>query len=241
MRPLITFTVFIAAWWAITAFTPIPPYMFPSPQAVAAALVHNAPILLTDTATTLTEILLGLALGTGFGALAALAIVYSRTIHRWVSPILIISQAIPVFALAPLLVLWLGFGIASKVAAAILIIFFPVTATFADGLRRTPPGWLDLAATMGATPRATLRHIRLPAAIPAFASGLRVAAAIAPIGAVLGEWVGASNGLGYEMLYANARIQPDLMFAALAILAVIAVTLYAAVDWTLRRAIRWVP
>ena len=103
------------------------------------------------------------------------------------------------FAIAPLLVLWLGYGMASKVAMATLVIFFPVASTLYDGLRRADPGWLDLARTMNAPPRAVLLRIRLPAALPAFASGARVAAAVAPIGAVIGEWVGASAGLGYLM------------------------------------------
>lgn len=154
-------------------------------------------------------------------------------------PLLVVSQAIPVFALAPVLVLWLGYGLASKVAMATLIIYFPVTAAFFDGLRRTEPGWLDLAKTMGGTPLAVLLRIRIPAALPALTSGLRVATAVAPIGAVVGEWVGSSAGLGHLMLHANARMQVDVMFAALFVLAVMAVTLYFSVDAALRRAIPW--
>ena len=134
-------------------------------------------------------------------------------------PLLVVSQALPVFALAPLLVLWLGYGMASKVAMAVLIIYFPVTAAFFDGLRRTEPGWLELARTMNATRWASCGTSGCPAALPALASGLRVAAAVAPIGAVVGEWVGSSAGLGYLMLHANARMQVDLMFAALLVLA----------------------
>lgn len=156
-------------------------------------------------------------------------------------PLLLLSQAVPVFALAPLLVLWFGFGIASKVVMAVLVIFFPVTAAFADGLRRTAPGWLDLARTMGASPLAILRHVRLPAAMPAFGAGLRIATAIAPIGAVIGEWVGASAGLGYVMLNANARIETDVMFAALFVLALMTVLLWTLVDRLLRRLLYWVP
>ena len=147
---------------------------------------------------------------------------------------LVISQAIPVFALAPVLVLWLGYGMASKVAMASLIIFFPVATSFYDGLRRTEPGWLDLARTMNASRWSALRRVRIPAALPSLASGLRVAAAVAPIGAVVGEWVGSSAGLGHLMLHANARLQVDLMFAALGTLALMALALYFAVDQALR-------
>jgi putative hydroxymethylpyrimidine transport system permease protein len=130
---------------------------------------------------------------------------------------------------------------ASKVAMAVLVIFFPVTTAFFDGLKRTEPGWLELARVMNAKPAATLWRIRVPAALPAMASGLRVAAAVAPIGAVIGEWVGSSAGLGHLMLHANARMQIDLLFAALLILAAMALALYAAVDGLTRRLVRWQP
>jgi putative hydroxymethylpyrimidine transport system permease protein len=136
-------------------------------------------------------------------------------------------------------VLWLGYGIGSKVAMAVLIIFFPVTAAFYDGLRSTESDWLELARVMDATPLSILRHIRIPAALPSFASGLRVATAVAPIGAVVGEWVGSSSGLGFYMLHANARMRIDVMFAALAILAALALTLYFTVDKAMTKMVYW--
>ena len=160
-------------------------------------------------------------------------------LKRWLLPVLVISQAIPVFALAPLLILWLGYGMGSKIAMAVLIIFFPVTAAFYDGLRSTEPGWLELARVMNAKPLAVIRHIRIPAALPAFASGLRVATAVAPIGAVVGEWVGSSKGLGFYMLHANARMQIDIMFAALAILAIVSLSLYLSVDRAMIKLVYW--
>ncbi len=241
MRPLVTLAGFLALWWGISAYGTIPPYMLPSPQAVGAALWTQRAYLAANAGVTLAEIGLGLAGGAMLGALAALAVAASPLLQRWLLPVLVLSQAIPVFALAPLAVLWLGFGLASKVAMAMLVIFFPVTANFLDGLRRTEPGWLDLARTMNAKPLHVLLRLRLPAALPALASGLRVAAAVAPIGAILGEWVGASSGLGYVMLNANARIEPDLMFAALVLLMVIAISLYVGIDRILRRLLRWAP
>jgi len=240
-RPVVTIIVFIGAWWALTAFTAIPPYMLPSPQSVAAALVAQSGPLFSNTLVTFAEILMGLAFGTLLGAITALGIVFSPLLQRWLMPILVLSQAIPVFALAPLLVLWMGFGMPSKVVMAVLVIFFPVTASFSDGLRRTDLGWLDLARTMNASPFAVMRYVRLPAGLPAFASGLRVATAVAPIGAILGEWVGASAGLGYVMINANARIQTDVMFAALFILSVVAIALYVLVDKLLKRLLYWSP
>jgi putative hydroxymethylpyrimidine transport system permease protein len=241
LRPLITLAGLVGAWWLLVWLSGIPAYLLPDPLSVAVALWHQRVLLAWSTLTTLTEIVLGLVIGTVAGSLCALGMVFSPLIQRWLMPLLLLSQAIPVFALAPLLVLWFGFGMASKVVMAVLVIFFPVTAAFADGLRRTEIGWLDLARTMNASPASMLRHVRLPAALPAFASGLRVATAIAPIGAVVGEWVGASAGLGYVMLNANARIETDVMFAALLVLAAMAITLWVVVDRVLRRILFWAP
>jgi putative hydroxymethylpyrimidine transport system permease protein len=235
------FAVFLAAWWAVTAFLPVPDYMLPTPQSVAAVLAGQAGFLAENTGVTLTEILLGLFFGTLLGAVAALVMGLAPPVQRWLMPALVVSQAIPVFALAPLMVLWFGFGMVSKVILTMLVIFFPITAALADGLRQTKPGWLDLAATMNATRLGVLWRLRLPAALPAFASGLRVATAFAPIGAIFGEWAGAASGLGYVMDNANARMETDVMFAALFVLCVIAVILFTIVDRALRRLLYWVP
>jgi len=231
----------VAAWQVLVALADLPPYILPDPAAVAGAWLGHGETIAHHAAVTLTEMVLGLALGVALGCISALTLASFRTARRWLLPVLVISQAVPVFALAPLLVLWFGYGLGSKVAMATLIIYFPVTAAFYDGLRRTDPGWLDLARTMDADRWAALWHVRVPSALPALASGLRVATAVAPIGAVVGEWVGSSAGLGYLMLHANGRMQIDVMFAALATLAVMAVTLYFAVDLALRRALPWQP
>jgi putative hydroxymethylpyrimidine transport system permease protein len=244
LRLLVTAAGLLVVWQIVVWATQAPFFILPAPHQVALAWITRAGVILPHAAVTMAEILLGLFLGCFVGALSALAIEFFRPARRWLMPVLVISQAIPVFAIAPLLTLWFGYGMPSKVAMATLIIYFPVTASFLDGLRRTDPAWIDTARTMihgRRARRAILLHIRLPAALPALASGLRVAAAVAPIGAVVGEWVGSSAGLGFLMLHANARMQVDLMFAALLTLAVIALVLYFALDWALRRAIPWAP
>lgn len=242
-RGLLTLAGLLLTWQLVVMLGRLPPYILPGPGAVAASLWRNAGSLLGHAGVTALEIVLGMLLGTLLGCGSALALGYSRRARRWLLPVLIGSQAIPVFAIAPLLVLWLGYGMGSKIAMAMLIIYFPVTANFYDGLRHTPQGWLDLARVMLPEYRrwAVLRHIAIPAALPALASGLRVAAAVAPIGAVLGEWVGSSAGLGYLMLHANSRMQIDLMFAALLVLAALAVGLYFTVDAGLKRLLPWHP
>lgn len=240
-RPLLIAVGLILVWQGVVWISGVPAYILPGPAAVAEAWVDRAPTILTHARVTVLEIALGLVIGVMVGLATAIMLSEWRRLRPWLLPILVISQAIPVFALAPILVLWLGYGIASKVAMAALIIFFPVTAALYDGLRRVDPLWLDAARSLGCSRIRLFRRVRLPAALPAFASGLRVATAVAPIGAVVGEWVGSSAGLGYLMLHANARLQIDLMFAALLTLAVLAVALYAAVDAILRRAVAWQP
>lgn len=238
-RPFAVLLGLMLAWQLLVWATDAPRYILPGPLSVATAFQTHAASLLHHASVTLAEIALGWLLGALLGALAALSLAAARGLRPWLLPLLIASQAIPVFAIAPLLVLWLGYGMASKVAMATLIIFFPVTASFFDGLRRCEAGWLDLAKTMGASPWRRLRLIQIPAALPALGSGLRVATAVAPIGAVVGEWVGSSAGLGYLMLHANGRLQIDLVFAALFVLAIIAVFLYTLVDKSLRALLSW--
>jgi putative hydroxymethylpyrimidine transport system permease protein len=236
---LIAAGVALALWQGIVWATGVPAFILPGPWRVATTLVANIGLIADHALITIAEVLIGLVVGALLGAATALHLMVSPAARRIALPIMVFSQAVPVFALAPILTLWLGYGMASKIAMALLIIYFPVVSTFYDGLRRTDPGLIDLARTMGATPARTLLFLRLPAGLPAFGSGLRLAAVYAPIGAVIGEWVGASKGLGYLMLLANGRAKTDLMFASLFVLAAFAVALYAVVSVLTRRMTSW--
>ena len=225
----------LVLWQAIVWITAAPHFILPSPARVAIAAYNSHALIAEHAFVTGTEVVLGLLIGALMGVATAIHLALSPLARRLVLPILIFTQAVPVFALAPILTLWLGYGIASKIVMAVLIIYFPVTSSFHDGLMRADSGLLDLAQTMGATPARIMRHIRIPAALPALGSGLRLAAVYAPIGAVIGEWVGASKGLGYLMLLANGRAKTDLMFASLIVLALIAVVLHQIVGILAKR------
>lgn len=230
----------LVLWQAIVWVTDVPRFILPSPLLVLQTLYTQWALIVEHSWVTLLEIILGMLLGSLLGFASALVLQAVKPIRPWLLPVLIVSQAIPVFALAPILMIWLGYGILSKVVMASLIIFFPVASACYDGLRQTPQAWLDLAQTMQASAWQQLRYIRLPAALPSLASGLRVAASVAPIGAVVGEWVGSSAGLGYLMLQANARMQVALMFACLFVLAILALILYFSIDFSLKRMMPWV-
>lgn len=226
-------------WQTIVVLGHLPDYLLPTPLQVFTTLYEQRDLIATQALPTIIETILGFILGILFGCLAGFSVTFFRPLKCWFLPMLIISQAIPTFAIAPLLVIWLGYGLASKVVTAILMIFFPVASALHDGLQHTNHGWLDLAKTMHAKKWRTFFYIQLPAAMPALASGIRIAAVIAPIGAIIGEWVGASRGLGYLMLNANARLQIDVMFAALLIVILLSLVLYFSVDKLLRTYVWW--
>ena len=232
---LISGVVFVGLWQLVVTLTGVQSFILPPPLQVANALWHYREVIAENAQITIIEILIGLLLGSLLGVLTAIQLATSATARVILRPILTFFQAFPIFALAPILVLWLGFGMTPKIVIAVLIIYFPVTSAFFDGLMKTPPGFMDLAQTMQATSMRTLWHVRIKAALPSLGSGLRLAAVYAPIGVVIGEWAGTSKGLGALMLLAQGRVKTDLMFASVIVLAVITVCLHLAVDALARK------
>ena len=217
-------------WQGIVLVTGVPSFILPSPMQVTKATIENRALIVANALVTATEVFWGLLMGTILGALTAIQLASSARLYRLGMPLLIFTQAVPVFALAPILTLWFGYGIASKIVMAVLIIYFPVTSAFYDGLTRIPRDILDMATNMGGTKPQIMLRIRIPHALPSLGTGLKLAAVYAPIGAVIGEWVGASKGLGYLMLLANGRAKTDLMFATLLTLAIMTLILHFAVS-----------
>lgn len=219
----------LGLWQALVLITDAPHFILPSPWRVAQAAFKSRVIIAENAVVTATEVLLGLLIGTVLGVATAIQLALSKTAERIMLPMLVFTQAVPVFALAPMLTLWFGYGMGSKIVMAVLIIYFPVTSAFHDGLTRTDKGYRDLSVSMGAGKLNFMRHVQIPNALPSLGTGLRLAAVYAPIGAVIGEWVGASKGLGYLMLLANGRAKIDLMFASLIVLACLTVILHVVV------------
>jgi ABC-type nitrate/sulfonate/bicarbonate transport system permease component len=229
----------LAAWEAAVRAFAIPFYILPAPSRIAGVLVAEHSLLLGEAAVTLGEVMLGFAIAFVVGIVLAMLIFSSRTVERAVYPLVIASQTIPVFAIAPLLVVWFGYGTLSKVVMAALIVFFPIVVNTVDGLRAADPDMVNLLVILGARPAEIVRRVRVPAALPFVFSGTRIAIATSVIGAVIGEWVGSTRGLGYLMIHANAQLHVDLVFAVIVYLSVMATALFWSVSLVEWLALPW--
>jgi putative hydroxymethylpyrimidine transport system permease protein len=235
LRGLMVLGVALGLWQGVVWASGVPAFILPGPGRVGASLWANAPLLWEHARFTAANLAVGLVAGVALGVATALNLALSPGARLLLRPILVVAQAVPVFALAPVLTLWLGFGAASKIVIVMLVIYFPVTSAFFDGLMRLPAPLQDMARTMRATPLRRLIWLQVPNALPALASGLRLALVYAPFAVIIGEWVGSSRGLGYLMLLANGRGQTDLMFAALLVLAAQSLALFMLFEALARR------
>jgi NitT/TauT family transport system permease protein len=229
VRPVLLVIVLLAVWDLTIRVFRIPPYLIPSPWSVVQQLVAEWPRLLKEAIPT-TYATLG-----GF----ALVIAYSRTVESFVYPLLVFSQSVPKIAIAPLFVVWFGFGIIPKVIAAFMLGFFPIVVSTVMGFKSVDPDMLDLARSMKASRLATFMRISLPQALPSIFAGLKVSITLAVVGAVVGEFVGSNSGIGYLLQIANGNFDLPLMFAALTVLSAIGVLLFVAIDVVERLLIPW--
>ena len=228
-------------WWLVTRTAGLPTFILPSPWQVAVrfwkALADGS--LLTNTAVTLMEVLLGLLVGTAAAVALGYAIAKRRLFERLVAPYLVATQAIPVVAVAPLLIIWFGPGMFSKVLICALIVFFPVLVNTVVGVRAVPKPLHDLMGSLYATPAQTLRYLELPAALPILLGGLRIGATLSVIGAVVGELIGADQGLGFLVNVARGQYDTPLVFVTVFTLIVLALGLYGAVTLLERKFLSW--
>lgn len=235
--PVAGLIVLLVLWHLCVVLLDMPPVILPTPTNVAAVIWENWRTLLYQGWLTGLESIGGFLLAFALGVPMAVAVSSSQILHRMFYPLLIATQSVPKVALAPILLVWLGIGIESKLAIAWLVSFFPILVDTATGLRTTPSEYLDLARSVRASGWQTFYKIRLPAAVPFIMSGSKVAITLAVVGAVIGEFIGANAGLGNLLLVANSQINTPLAFAALVALAVLGLVLYgmvAVVDMALR-------
>ena len=230
LYPLLATAVLLVLWEVLTVAFDVPPFLLPKPSIVAAAMVEHAALLLRESWVTAIEILLGYVLSIVIGLPLALAIFLWPPFSRSIYPLLISTQAMPKVALAPLLIVWFGFGLLPKVLIAFLIAFFPIVINAVVGLTAIEREKITLAQSMGFGPLATFWKIRLPDALPAIFGGLKISITLAVVGAVVGEFVGGNAGVGYQLIVANGSMDTPLLFAGLIVLTVIGVVFFMLVE-----------
>ena len=226
-------------WDLLSSALKIEDFLVPSPTQIAEALWEDRSLLADNAWVTLQEVVLGFALAVVVGLGFAVVLHLSATLRRAVYPLLVASQTVPVIAIAPILVVWFGFGIGPKLAIIALVCFFPITVNALDGLRSVDPDQVKMMRTLDASRWQILRRVEAPSALPFAFSGAKIAVAVAVIGAVFGEWAGSSSGLGHLMLEASAQLLTARLFAAIAVLSAMAICLFGLLALAERRLIPW--
>jgi NitT/TauT family transport system permease protein len=237
----ISVTLAVILWWIVSRWSELPAFILPPPMVVIRRLflVLGDGSLLWHASYTLLEVALGLISGALLATILGYLLAKSSTLERLLSPYLVASQAIPIVAIAPLLVIWFGPGLFSKVLIAGLIVFFPVLVNTVVGIRAVPQDLRDLMRSLRATRLQTLQHLEIPAALPVFLGGLRIGATLSVIGAVVGEFVGADRGLGFLINVGRGQYDTALVFVAVFTLVAMALLLYGAVILLERKLLAW--
>jgi ABC-type nitrate/sulfonate/bicarbonate transport system permease component len=237
--PFVALGALLLTWELAVRLLDIAPYLLPPPSKVWRAFGELGGTLGNDIVATMTEAIAGLFIGALGGAALAMVLWSWSFARRALMPLMVISQTVPIVVLAPLLVLWFGLGLAPKVCVVALATFFPVVVATVQGLLETDPDRIDLLRTMGASRRAIVRHVLLPSTLPSFFSGLRIGASFAVGAAVVGEWVGATEGLGLLLTRAQRSFRVDRVFVAISIVTLFSVALYLVVDQLSRLLMPW--
>jgi putative hydroxymethylpyrimidine transport system permease protein len=243
--PTLVVAALIGAWQvaastgAIADALDLEPFLVPSPAEIATALWDSRSLLAENAWVTLREVLLGFACALAAGLAFAVVLHLSETLRRALYPLIVASQTIPIIVIAPILVVWFGYGIGPKLAIVALICFFPIAVNTLDGLRSVDPEATKMMRTLDASRWQILRRVEAPTALPYAFSGAKIAVAVAVIGAVFGEWAGSDSGLGHLMLQDNAQLETARLFAAVTVLAAIAIALFALLALAERRVVRW--
>ena len=238
-RPVLLVVALLVGWWAVTKAELVAPYILPSPGDTWLAAQQNAAYLAQNTWVTTWETVIGFVIATVVGIFFAVMMIYSSSFEKTVYPLILFAQVVPKIAIAPLFIVWLGFGPSPKILVAVLMAFFPIVISGLAGLRSVDPEILELTSTMGASKFRTFMKVRFPASLPQLMSGLKVAATLAVTGAVVGEFVGANEGLGYVILQANGSLDTAMLFAALIIMSLLGIVLFAIIEIAEKLLIPW--
>lgn len=239
LPPVILVVVALGLWEMLVRLLHVPRWLLPAPSAIGYELYVSSPLLWGHTLVTLEEVFAGFALALGVGIVLAVGIAYSRLLERSVYPFVIASQTVPVIAIAPLLLIWLGYGLSPKVVVVALISFFPIVVNMVDGLKAVDSDMVNMMRTLGASRWQVFTKLQVPSSLPFLFSGTKIAIAVSVIGAVIGEWVGARAGLGYLMTVSVPYFLTARVFAAIFILSVIGVSLFMTIAGLERLLLPW--
>jgi putative hydroxymethylpyrimidine transport system permease protein len=239
--PLALLAAAVGVWELVVRAAHVPDYLFPAPTAVESSLGHDAGLLGRATLVTAREMVLGYLLAVAVAVAIAVVLHFSAALRRALLPILVLSQTVPTVLLAPILAILLGYGIQPKLIVVAVVCFFPIVVNTVDGLRSADPELVRMMRTLHGGRLAIFGRVELPGALPAIFSGARVAATYAAVGAVFGEWAGSSAGLGFVILQAQPALETARIFAAVLVLSVLALALYALVTIAERFLVPWQP
>jgi putative hydroxymethylpyrimidine transport system permease protein len=239
LPPFLVLAAIVGGWEALARLGGVENYLLPAPSEVAKALVDDRHLLISDTWVTSREVVLGFALALAAALVIAVALHLSPLLRRTFYPLVVASQAVPVIVIAPILVIWFGFGIAPKLIVIALICFFPIVVNTLDGLASVDRSQVRMLLTLDASRTDVFRHLELPSSLPYLFSGAKVAVAVAVIGAVFGELVGSDAGLGHAIQIGTAQLLTARVFAAVLILSLMAIALFSLVSAVERWAVPW--
>lgn len=237
--PLVALVTTIVVWEAVIRTSDIPSYLFPAPSAIVQSFLDDPGLVWQNTLTTGSEAVLGFLLGVVIGVVVAVAIAYSQTVERIIYPYLVLTQVTPIVAIAPLLVIWFGIGLAPKVVVAFLVAFFPIAVNFAIGLKSPDRDMILLMRSLAASEPTVFRKIRVPFAMPYLFSAFRIAAPATVIGAIVGEFVTSNKGLGFMIVRAKATLDTATLFLAMIASALLGLFMFAIFGLLERRLLRW--
>lgn len=239
LGPFLLLAGLVGAWEMWVQLSHIPRWQLPAPSAIVVELVTSRALLWDNTLVTIQEVVFGFLAALITSLLLAVGIAYSRLLERSIYPLVIASQTIPIIAIAPLLLIWVGYGIAPKIIVVALISFFPICVNAVDGLKSVDPDMVRMMRTLGASRWQLFTKLQVPSALPRTFSGIKIGVAVSVIGAVIGEWVGASAGLGYLMTYSQPLFLTARVFAAIVVLSAMGIALFLLASLAERLALPW--
>ncbi len=239
LPPLLSFAVGIAAWELAARATRLPTYVFPPPSLVLSALIGNFGLLMSELGVTIAASAMGFTISLVLGVVAGALVAVSRTLDRMLTPWLVVAHAVPKVVVAPLFLIWFGFGMRSEIFFVVTFTFFPIVVNTIAGLRGADPELLQMVRSMRATPWQSLVKIRLPGALPSIFTGIKLSVTLAPVGAVIGEFVASNRGLGHLLVESVGDMETPLAFAAVAVFSVFGVLIWKFAEWVERRSLPW--